>query len=314
MSIAHLIVKKGRAMSRSRLVAGFTLVELLVVIAVIALLMSLLLPGLRNAKDRVRITVCATRLDQMHTALHAALIDRPGGILPTCDWGQTVVSPVPSAGYLGDTLGMFGHELDDYGWTYQVSLCPGITPDTGGDARRGFWYTRRPDGGGFGGSDYLYTGGRSNHPGNSSGTPDSLRKAFAPPRYGFAFGKPGGIYYSVDGIYSGTLTVDANGLNPFRDETYPSEVIYLGDIAYNAVDSYPGWYYGATGYVDPSNHRDTVVADHKYGKDRWPAVGRGSNRMKADGSVEWWNFPVKNRGKGGKMGGAYLGDYYTAYY
>ena len=70
-------------MSRSRFGTGFTLVELLVVIAVIALLMSLLLPGLRKAKEAAGIAVCASNLDQMHTALHAGLIGRENGRLPT---------------------------------------------------------------------------------------------------------------------------------------------------------------------------------------------------------------------------------------
>ena len=306
---------------RCRSAIGFTLVELLVVIAVIALLMSLLLPGLRKAKEAASIAVCATHLDQIHTALHTAMIDRTSGILPTCDWGQTVVSPVPAVGYLEDPLGMDPATLNKYGWTYEVGLCPGITPDTGGDTRREVWYTRTPDGGGGGGSDYLYSGGRSNHPAGAD--PDNpsdaaeLRQAYAAPRFGFAYDKPGGIYYSTERIYSGSISSDDDG-NTYRDETYPSEVIYLADIAYNNDTynslgrSYAEAYYG---FIDPSNHRDTVVQDHKKGASLWPMVGRGSNRVKADGSIEWWNFPVKGRGKGNaKMGGSYLHDYYTYYY
>ena len=285
-----------------RATTGFTLVELLVVIAVIALLMSLLLPGLRKAKEAAGIAVCATNLDQMHTALHTGLIGRENGRLPSTRWGETVGGPLPGpGGYTGDQFGFFPDELDEFGWTFKVGLCPGITPDTGGDARRDFWYTRKPDGGGQNGSDYLYTGGRSNHSSVGLGYPG----------FGFPFGKAGGVYYAMDEIYSGTILVDDDG-NLYRNETYPSDVIYLGDVAYNDVASYAGWYYSP--YIDPSNHRDTSVQDHKFGNSLWPAIGRGTNRMKADGSIEWWNFPVKGRGKGGKMGGAYIGDYYTAYY
>ena len=300
-------------MSRVRFTSGFTLVELLVVIAVIALLMAMLMPALRKAKDAAIVAVCATHLDQMHTALHAGLIDRKNGRLPSTRWGETVGSPKPwTGGYSGDQFGFTSLELEELGWTYKVSLCPGITPDTGGDARRGFWYTRKPGGGGYGGSDYLYSGGRADHPGAAT-TPEQLKKVFGPPRFGFVFGKPGGIYYAMDEIYSGRISYDENGQNIYRDETYPSEVIYLGDVTYNGTNSYPGWYYGGSGYIDPSNHQDTSVADHKYGFDLWPALGRGSNRVKADGSIEWWNFPVKRRGRRSEAR-SYIGDYYTSYY
>ena len=292
------------------------------VIAVIALLMALLLPGLRKARESVMVTVCATHLDQMHTALHLGLTGRENGRLPTSMWGMMLYGPQPGpGGYRGDQFGFFAQELDDLGWTYEVSLCPGLTPDTGGDRRRGFWYVRKPSvngrAKGSNGGDYMYTGGRADHRGAARDPNDpqyyqQRREAFGNPRFGFVYGKAGGIYYSVDGIYSGTITYDENGQNPFRDETYPSDVIYLGDVSYNEVASYPGWYYAP--YVDPSNHRDTSVQNHKSGTALWPAIGRGSNRMKADGSIEWWNFPVKNRGKGDKMGGAYVTDYEAVYY
>ena len=42
--------------------AAFTLVELLVVVAIISLLLTMAMPGLMRAKDLTRVTICASNL------------------------------------------------------------------------------------------------------------------------------------------------------------------------------------------------------------------------------------------------------------
>jgi prepilin-type N-terminal cleavage/methylation domain-containing protein len=54
---------------------GFTVVELLVVVAIIAVLASLLLPALSRAKASAQLTVCRSNLHQMGIALHGYVND-----------------------------------------------------------------------------------------------------------------------------------------------------------------------------------------------------------------------------------------------
>jgi len=66
---------------------GFTLIELLVVLAIIALLMSILLPSLKGARDQAKFAVCHSNAKQIGIAVHTYAADCSG-------W-----YPVPIRGY-----------------------------------------------------------------------------------------------------------------------------------------------------------------------------------------------------------------------
>ncbi len=76
---------------------GFTLIELLVVVAIIALLLSILLPALNRAKEQARIAVCTSNLKQIGLAATSYLLENDD--LP---W------VVPSPYYVGDVQYNFG--------------------------------------------------------------------------------------------------------------------------------------------------------------------------------------------------------------
>jgi prepilin-type N-terminal cleavage/methylation domain-containing protein/prepilin-type processing-associated H-X9-DG protein len=76
---------------------GFTLVELLVVIAVIAVLAAILYPVFLAAREKARQTGCASNLKQIGTAFQMYLQDYDG-MFPENTWPQDQPNPVETYG------------------------------------------------------------------------------------------------------------------------------------------------------------------------------------------------------------------------
>jgi len=80
----------GLVPARRRSPAGFTLIELLVVVSIIALLLAILLPSLRAAKDQAKTVKCLANLHAIHLAM-VCYAQENRGFLPPFDtyggWG-----------------------------------------------------------------------------------------------------------------------------------------------------------------------------------------------------------------------------------
>ena len=84
---------------------AFTLIELLVVVAIISLLISILLPSLKEARVQAKKVVCMANLNQVSTGLQLYAQDYRG-MLPTNLWDSLLTNYPP---YLGEPW--YGHEI-----------------------------------------------------------------------------------------------------------------------------------------------------------------------------------------------------------
>jgi prepilin-type N-terminal cleavage/methylation domain-containing protein len=91
---------------RKRISNGFTLVELLVVIAIIAILIAILLPVLSRVKEQANRILCLSNHKQIMTGV-LMYTQENKGVIPNCNWaGQEVAARSP-------------------GWLYDGAMAPG---------------------------------------------------------------------------------------------------------------------------------------------------------------------------------------------
>ena len=97
-------------MRQKKSMGGFTLVELLVVIGIIALLISILMPALSRAKDQANRIKCMAHLRQVVTGM-VMYAGENKGALPWVNWGGNYFTGKP-----GDTKGTAGWLYDAPSW------------------------------------------------------------------------------------------------------------------------------------------------------------------------------------------------------
>ena len=106
---------------RQRAVTGFSLVEVLVVIGIIGMLVALLLPAMRTARENAQRVVCMSQLHQLGLAMHM-YADANQGFLPA--WSGFHVYPPGSDGKLDSGLGWVDELAGFLSPTSAVYHCP----------------------------------------------------------------------------------------------------------------------------------------------------------------------------------------------
>jgi prepilin-type N-terminal cleavage/methylation domain-containing protein/prepilin-type processing-associated H-X9-DG protein len=110
--------------------SGFTLIELLVVVAIIAVLVSLLLPALGAARAKGQQTSCASRLHQSGMAMHMYANDYQDYIFLYSSWSPGVYEMSWTMVLFNDT---YGTMLKDKAGLYlsdaNAAVCPTQLPN-----------------------------------------------------------------------------------------------------------------------------------------------------------------------------------------
>jgi prepilin-type N-terminal cleavage/methylation domain-containing protein/prepilin-type processing-associated H-X9-DG protein len=127
--VQHAVIRRRRG-GGATCAGGFSLVELLVVIGIIALLISILLPALNSVRDHARTVQCLSNMRQLGAAM-TMYADANRGIVIPMDYRDNTVPQGPNGYATSDTWGtiLVAGGYIDYPQgastgTYTVFRCP----------------------------------------------------------------------------------------------------------------------------------------------------------------------------------------------
>ncbi len=112
--------------------SAFTLIEVLVVVAIMALLLGLLVPALARSREQARSVVCRSNLGQLHKA-NVFYLQAYRGIFPP----HRYMAAVTVDGRREEVEKQWFHLLESYTKSRQLPRCPSLS--TGIQRDRNYW-------------------------------------------------------------------------------------------------------------------------------------------------------------------------------
>jgi len=115
-----------------RIEAGFTLIELMVVVVIIGILAGLIMPRIMGSDDKAREAKAKIQIESLETALKLYKLDN--GAYPTTDQGLRALVEAPAAGNLPKNWRQGGYlekgkvPKDPWGNEF-IYICPGSHGD-----------------------------------------------------------------------------------------------------------------------------------------------------------------------------------------
>ncbi len=294
MSISSSRIDNPAGPARRLRPMGFTIVELLVVVSIIAVLVAILLPALAKAREAAGRVICASNLRQFGLATQMYINEYEGAWVPSVSGngqlstGGNYVKPynglglLQAQGYFGTkrsftpllrTTNLAFGEWDDSTRRYGYLHCPSQAHQ--------FYAQDGPDYGAFSTPvsygysyflSYYYTGGGTdNYPWGSVGsnlggppgtvdqtsrtqTPFVVRAVTVPPT-----NSPPNMMYQLHVKWDALINWWMKTNHKER-----SDFVYSGDV----------WL-----HIASDIKKQTKLTTHR---------GQGVNRLHADGSVQWW--------------------------
>jgi type II secretory pathway pseudopilin PulG len=254
-------------MARSR--RGFTVVELLGVVGVIAILVAILLPALNKAREQALRVACGSQLHQFHIALVMYANDNhgwlpivcynPGG--GTCNDVQEYPLVVGGNSYTSNLVEVFPKYLS----SKRIFLCPAY--DGRNEPGYHTWYSWAERGGPLDPNDYK----RSNYSYLTWGTVGY---------YLDSFGRNSAIYGQGSIRFGQKWPSNANVAHTTNHCVWMSDVV----ASYQGVDGYLAGFFFASAHY--SNGRNL-----------------GGNALHGEGNVEW--VPISTGRWGRDIGNGY---------